>query len=42
MQRPDAAGGTSIGARVVQVTIVLDDPFSAPQVLGRDARVTFL
>lgn len=46
MQRADSGGGTSGGgtsadARLVQVNIMLEDPASVPQVLGREARVTF-
>ena len=46
MQRPDSGGGTSGGtsgdARLVEVKIMFDDPASVPQVLGREARVSFL
>jgi multidrug resistance efflux pump len=42
MQRLDSGGGTSADARVVQVNIMLDDPSSVLQVLGREARVAFL
>lgn len=42
MQRIEPDGGSSTDARVVQVEIVLDDPSSMPQVLGRETRVTFL
>jgi multidrug resistance efflux pump len=42
MQRSDSASGTSADARAVQVSIMFDDLSSAPQVLGREARITFL
>jgi len=42
MQRVEPDGGSSTDARVVQVEIVIDDPSSMPQVLGRETRVTFL
>jgi multidrug resistance efflux pump len=42
MQRVEPDGGSSTDARVVQVEIMIDDPSSMPQVLGRETRVTFL
>ncbi len=42
MQRVEPDGGSSTDARVVQVEIMIDDPASMPQVLGRETRVTFL
>lgn len=42
MQRVEPDGGSSTDARVVQVEIVIDDPSTMPQVLGRETRVTFL
>jgi HlyD family secretion protein len=42
MQRVEPNRASSTDARVVQVEIEFDDPSSMPQVLGREARVTFL
>jgi HlyD family secretion protein len=38
---PEADSGSSSDGRVVQVEIELDDPSKMPQVIGREARVTF-
>lgn len=42
MQRAEPNTGSASDARTVQVEIELDDPSGMPQVLGREARVTFL
>lgn len=42
MQRSEPDGGSTTDAPVVQVEVELDDPASMPQVLGREAKVTFL
>ncbi len=39
---PEPDSGSSSDGRVVQVEIELDDPSKMPQVIGREARVTFL
>jgi HlyD family secretion protein len=39
---PETDTGSSSDGRVVQVEIELDDPSKMPQVIGREARVTFL
>jgi len=39
---PESDSGSSSDGRVVQVEIELDDPSKMPQVIGREARVTFL
>jgi HlyD family secretion protein len=42
MQRIEPGDESSTDARVVEVEIELDDPAGMPQVVGREARVTFL
>ena len=42
MQRIEPDGGTTTDAPVVQVEVELDNPSTMPQVLGREAKVTFL
>jgi HlyD family secretion protein len=42
MQRTEPDGGSTTDSPVVQVEIELDNPSSMPEVLGREAKVTFL